>query len=158
MYACVHVQSCPNLCDPMDYSLPGSSVHGIFQVRILQWVAISSSRGSSQSRDQNCVSCIADALPLSQQGSPIDTNILRWLFLKRDKWDLIRLNSFPGNSLAVQWLGLHTSSAGDMGSILGLGIKIPQAKQCGKKKKKNSFQGHTDRRPYTLISNCAPCP
>ena len=34
-------------CDPMDYSLPGSSVHGIFQARILEWVAISFSRGSS---------------------------------------------------------------------------------------------------------------
>ena len=41
-------QSCPTLCDPMDYSLPGSSVHGIFQARILGWVAISFSRGSSQ--------------------------------------------------------------------------------------------------------------
>ena len=34
-------QSCPTLCDPMDYSLPGSSVHGIFEARILEWVAIS---------------------------------------------------------------------------------------------------------------------
>ena len=40
-------QSCPTLCDPMDCSLPGSSVHGIFQARILEWVAISFSRGSS---------------------------------------------------------------------------------------------------------------
>ena len=40
-------QSCWTLCDPMDYSLPGSSIHGIFQARILEWVAISFSRGSS---------------------------------------------------------------------------------------------------------------
>ena len=40
-------QSCPTLCDPMDCSLPGSSVHGILQARILEWVAISFSRGSS---------------------------------------------------------------------------------------------------------------
>ena len=39
-------QSCPTLCDPVDYSLPGSSVHGIFQARILEWVAVSFSRGS----------------------------------------------------------------------------------------------------------------
>ena len=39
-------QSCLTLCDPMDYSLPGSSVHGIFQARVLEWVAISFSRGS----------------------------------------------------------------------------------------------------------------
>ena len=40
-------QSCPTLCDPVDCSLPGSSVHGIFQARILEWVAISFSRRSS---------------------------------------------------------------------------------------------------------------
>ena len=42
----------------MDCSLPGSSVHVIFQVRILEWVAISSSKGSSSLRDQTCISCI----------------------------------------------------------------------------------------------------
>ena len=41
-------QSCPTLCDPMDCSLPGSSVSGILQARILEWVEISSSRGSSR--------------------------------------------------------------------------------------------------------------
>ena len=51
-------QLCLTLCDPMDYSLLGSSVHGIFQARILEWITISSSRGSSQARDQTCVSCI----------------------------------------------------------------------------------------------------
>ena len=53
-------QSCPTLCDPMDGSLPGSTVHGIFQARILEWAAISFSRGSSQPRDHTWVSCIAD--------------------------------------------------------------------------------------------------
>ena len=52
-------QSCPTLCDPMDYSLPGSSVHGIFQARVLERVAISFSRGSSRSRDWTRVSRIA---------------------------------------------------------------------------------------------------
>ena len=57
---CVLVaQSCPTLCDPMDCSPPGSSVHGILQARILEWTAISFSRGSSQPRDQTWVSCIA---------------------------------------------------------------------------------------------------
>ena len=49
-------QSCPALCDPMDCSLPGSAVRGILQARILEWVAISFSRGSSQPRDQTWVS------------------------------------------------------------------------------------------------------
>ena len=52
-------QSCPTLCDPMDCSPPGSSVHGILQVRLLVWVAFPFSRGSSQSRDGTRVSCIA---------------------------------------------------------------------------------------------------
>ena len=59
--ACMHaklLQSCPTLCNPMDCSLPGSSVHGILQARKLEWVAMSSSRGSSQPRDQTCVSYI----------------------------------------------------------------------------------------------------
>ena len=49
-------QLCPSLCHPMDCSLPGSSVHGIFQATILEWAAISFSRGSSQPRDQTQVS------------------------------------------------------------------------------------------------------
>ena len=52
-------QSCLTLCDPMDYSLPGSSVHGVLQERILEWVAIPFFRGSSQPRDQSQISCIA---------------------------------------------------------------------------------------------------
>ena len=53
-------QSCPTLCDPMDYSLPGSSVHGIFHARVLEWNAISFSRGSSWPRDRTQVSHIVD--------------------------------------------------------------------------------------------------
>ena len=56
---CEVIQSCPTLCDPMDYSLTGSSVHGIFKARILEWVAISFSRGSSRPRDRTQVSRIA---------------------------------------------------------------------------------------------------
>ena len=58
---CVCAQSCLTLCNSMDHSPPGSSVHGILQARILEWVSISSSRGSSQPKDQthfSCVSCI----------------------------------------------------------------------------------------------------
>ena len=51
-------QSCPPLCDPMGCSLPRSSIHGIFQTRVLEWVAISFSRGSSRPRDQTQVSRI----------------------------------------------------------------------------------------------------
>ena len=51
-------QSCPTLCNPMDCSPPGSSVHGIFQARMLEWVAISFSRGSFPPRDRTWVSHI----------------------------------------------------------------------------------------------------
>ena len=54
-----HSVVCPILFEPMDCSPPGSSVHGIFQARVLEWVAIPFSRGSSQPRDQTWVSCIA---------------------------------------------------------------------------------------------------
>ena len=52
------LQSCLTLCDTMDYSLPGSSVHGILQARILEWLAMPSSRGSSQPRDRTWISYI----------------------------------------------------------------------------------------------------
>ena len=53
------LQSCLIHCDPMDCSLPGSSALGILQTRMLEWVAFSSSRGSSQPRDRTHVSCIS---------------------------------------------------------------------------------------------------
>ena len=52
-------QSCPTLWDPMHCISPGSSVHGILQARILEWVFISSSRGSSPPKDRTHVSCIS---------------------------------------------------------------------------------------------------
>ena len=60
MHVCVHVltQLHPTLCDPRDCGPPGSSVHVILQARILEWVAISYSKGSSQPREQTQVTCI----------------------------------------------------------------------------------------------------
>ena len=63
MYGCEKwsevAQWCPTLCDPMHYSLSGSSIHGIFQARVLEWIAISFSRGSSRPRNRPRVSPIA---------------------------------------------------------------------------------------------------
>ena len=56
---CVHAQLCPILCDPMDCSPSSSSVHGILQARLLEWVAIPSSRGSSRPRDRTHISCVS---------------------------------------------------------------------------------------------------
>ena len=65
-------QSCPTLCDPTDCSPPGSSVCEILQARILEWVSIPFSRGSSQSRDRTCTlpHCRQILYRLSHQGSP----------------------------------------------------------------------------------------
>ena len=52
-------QLCSTLCDSMDCSPPGSSVHGILQARILEQVSISFSKGSSAPRDGTCISCIS---------------------------------------------------------------------------------------------------
>ena len=68
---CGVTQSCLTLCDPMDYSSPGSSAHGIFQTRILEWVASSFSRGSFWPRNWTQVSCIGrqmDSSPLALPG------------------------------------------------------------------------------------------
>ena len=66
-------QSCPTLCDPMDCSLPASSVHGILQARILAWVAALFSRGLTQPRVQTQVSGIAGRFfyHLRHQGGPL---------------------------------------------------------------------------------------
>ena len=56
---CLVTHLCPTLCDPMDCSPPGDSVRGVLQTRILEWVDMPSSRGSSQPRDRTGVSCIA---------------------------------------------------------------------------------------------------
>ena len=72
MCACKVAQSCPTLCDPVDCSPPGSSVHEILQAGILGCVAIPFSRGSSWPRDQTWVFCIASRFSyhLNHQGSP----------------------------------------------------------------------------------------
>ena len=74
MFLQVPMLLCPTLCNPWDCSPLGYSLHGILQTRILQWVAMPSSRGSSQPRDWPCVSCTAGGMaqesPLSHWGSP----------------------------------------------------------------------------------------
>ena len=70
----MHAQSCQTLCNPVDYSQPGSSVHEISQARIMEWVAISYSRGLSQPRDLTRVSWV----------SCLD----RWIFYHCTTWEV----------------------------------------------------------------------
>ena len=90
-------QSCPTLCDPMACSLPCSPFHGIFQSRVLECVAISFSRGSSQPKEWNLSlpHCRQVLYHLSHQGSP------PLLFL--EKW---RLHSWPLNNMGLNFAGL----------------------------------------------------
>ena len=93
-------QLCPTLCNPMDYSPPGSSTPGIFQTRILEWVAISFSRGSSWPRDQTLVSHIAGRLLTiwTTKGIPL---------VKCKTWSQVSCTSLMGFSVHVmdtsQW-------------------------------------------------------
>ena len=90
--AALAAQSCPTLCDPTDCSIPGSSVHRILQVRILEWVAIPFS-GSSQPRDQTPSPALqADSLPSEPPGKPIN-GILHHKNRDLMFYLLIRMNS-----------------------------------------------------------------
>ena len=76
-------QSCLTLWNPMNCIVPGSFVHGILQARILKWVAIPSSRKSSQPRDQTHISCLlnwqAGSLPLAPSGKMTMVVLKVWL-------------------------------------------------------------------------------
>ena len=73
---CLISQSCLTLCDPMDCSPPGSSVHGILQARILEWVAMPSSRGSSSPGiEPKSPTLQADSLPSEPPGKPKNTGV-----------------------------------------------------------------------------------
>ena len=88
------LQSCPTLCNPMDCSLPGSSVHGTLQARTLGWVSLPSSRRSSQLRYQIWVSNVswirqADCFPLAPPGKPLSWHTILCIF---KVYNMIKLN------------------------------------------------------------------
>ena len=111
-------QSCLTLCDPMDHSPPGSSVHGSLQARMLDWVAISSSRGSSWPRDRAHVSCL---------GRRILYHWTIWI-KRRNPWKpqfKSKSRGFPGGPV-VKNLPCNTR---DTGSITGPGRShMPRSK------------------------------
>ena len=94
-------QSCLTLCDPtdcMDCSLSGSSVHGILQARILEWVSISFSRGSSKARDRTWVSCIVSRFFTVWATREFNSH---WMSLNKTVWciDMLALHSGVKNKL-----------------------------------------------------------
>ena len=119
-------QSCPTLCHPMDYT-----VHGVLQARMLEWVAFPFSSGSSQSRNQTGVSCIAGRIlyQLSHQGrwpwrqqllitNTADSSVLYWQMtslskLVNNSWlsSGKKVDSNLRNSQVTQWLEFWTFTA-----------------------------------------------
>ena len=91
-------QLCPTLWNPMDCSMPGSSIHGISQARILEWVAISPFRGSSKPRDRSGIPCLEGGLFTTEPlGKPTERKIslqtevfLTWFSESFPHWLLLR--------------------------------------------------------------------
>ena len=93
------VQSCPSLCDPIDCSPSGSSVHGIFQARILEWVAMPSSRRSSHPRDWTQVSHnVGRCLTVWASREVLG---MLWTYLYSVKFEVISLGKFRENKKPV---------------------------------------------------------
>ena len=108
------VQLCLTLCNHMDCSLPGSSVHGILRTRILEWVVMSSSRVSSLPRDRTCIFYAylhwqVDSLPPVPPRKSLDILVLRCKY--------VLLRSFCGSSDGKE----SACNAADSGSIPGPG-------------------------------------
>ena len=108
-------QLCPTLHNPMDCSPPGPSVHGILQAKVVEWVAILFTRGSSQPRDRTQVSCIAgDSLP----SEPLLFETLQSLFYfsSDDAWSKITVCVFnhclshPGSKIYLFQLHMKTAT------------------------------------------------
>ena len=122
-------QSCPTLCDPMDCNPPGSSVHGIIQATILEWVAISYFRGPFQPRDGNCFSCI----------SCIDRQILYHCATWEAQPYIYMYPFSPRASMVAQMVKKPAGNVGDLGSIPGSG--------------RSPGEGHGNPLQYSCLDN-----
>ena len=126
-WCCLLTKSCPILCNPMNYSLPGYSVHRILQARILERVAISFSRGPSQPRDQTHVSCIGRWILYHwATGSPLLTK-------RGDKCYMSFFSPF--------YLILKTDKSLTVALIWQL--RLPKATQWLSRTLPSRFQGHS---------------
>ena len=109
--------SCVQLCDPTDCSPSGSSVHGILQARILEWVAISFSRGSSRPRNWTWVSCIAGRFFTDwAQGSPniLNTHLINFpwnqIFTLRIWWSVDTIFNRGHSSINTKILQVYVKA------------------------------------------------
>ena len=108
------------LCDSMDCSQPGSSAYGISQAVILEWVAISSSRGSSWSRNWTCISCIAGKFFTCWATAKVFKHLMKWSEVKSfslfpTPWTVAyQASPSMGFSRQEYWSGLPFPSPGDL--------------------------------------------
>ena len=114
---CLVAQSCPTLCDPVDCSLPGSSVHGISQVRMLEWVAICFSRGSSWSRVR-AESFVSPTLPgrfftTEPAGKSFFYDATPQMVSNLNEWEDLMTGLICSLPLLFTWLCLWKSKAGN---------------------------------------------
>ena len=117
---CEHIQSCPALCNPMDCSPPGSSVHGILQVGILEWIAIPFSRGSSLGLNQGLLHCRQVLYYLSHQGSP---KYIHPHFSSVQP--LIRVRFFATPWTAARQASLSTTSSRSLPKLMSIELMMP---------------------------------
>ena len=165
----VVTQSCLTLCDPMDCSLPGFSVHGILQARILEWVAMPFSRGSSRPKDGTWVSCIGRWIlyHLSHQGSPRGLN---------EQVDHSLNNSLPSTPLAhnayllyylllifariIHQSSNHSASGSSSQRGIECSIILRRLILClcvSSRGRGNCFQQEGERKRMMLIKQCPLC-
>ena len=142
---CLVIQSCPTLCNPMNHRLPGSSVHGILQARILEWVSIAFSRISSHPRDWTQVS------PSELPGNPMNTGVgsLSWRSQGSSwprKWTRV---SYLADRLLTSWATVISKCNNNSFSSNSMTIQL-----CFSR---TQYQKNDKRKQNTKISNCEPC-
>ena len=116
---CSVTQSCPTLCNHMDCSHPGSFVRGSSQVRILEWIAISFSRGTSQPRDQTRVSCIAGGFFTTSATWEAQISCIIWWYLTYESEShSVVPNSLPLHGLYRSWNSSGQNTGVDSLSLL----------------------------------------
>ena len=154
--------SCLTLCDPMDHSLPGSSVHGILQARILEWVVISFSRVSFQPKDWTHVSCLLH----SQGGSllPVSPGEPWWTPVHTSKPTPNIQEDFPSSQAFPSFLSrLQSTSSGSVLTLRGWECLKLHILQTGSSLRVGSsteyswgIQPRTENREVTITEGLLP--
>ena len=122
---CSVVQSCLIIWNPVDHSPPGSSAHGILQARILEWVAISSSRGSSQPRDQTQVYWVSCTAGISFTTEPLgDHHLINIIIIDISETQFSHLQTWVGVGFRLENIWSILGKVAIKSNALYLGAKL----------------------------------